>query len=303
MDDSKLDVIMRNIISTGVIKMDAEEAILLCKTVSTILLNEPTVLDLSPPINICGDIHGQLYDLIAVFQSGGFDPSVKYLFLGDYVDRGPNSVEVICLLFAMKVRFPSNIFLLRGNHESPEMTEYFGFANECCTKLSNEALSYFYGAFCCLPISAIIGGKIFCVHGGLSPDLQSIDQIQAIKRPTPIPEEGLLADLLWSDPSRYVTEWGPNERGSTYTFGPSVVQSFLEKNGFIMLIRGHQMAQKGVDFPFAPLKTVATVFTASCYAGQNTNKAAYMSFDQALNFNIFVLHQSADINEEEAENE
>ncbi|KAH0789786.1 Ser/Thr protein phosphatase [Histomonas meleagridis] len=292
MDDNKLDAIMQDIITTGTTKISPQEAILLCQTVSKILLNEPSVLDLKPPINICGDIHGQLNDLVAAFQSSGFGPSVKYLFLGDYVDRGKNSVEVICLLFVMKIRFPSNIFLLRGNHESPEMTEYFGFANECCTKLTNNALQHFYNAFDCLPISAIIGGKIFCVHGGLSPSLQTVDQIRAIKRPTAIPAEGLLADLLWSDPSRIISEWGPNERGSTYTYGINVVRSFLDKNGFTMLIRGHQMCQKGFDFPFAPVKTVVTVFTASCYAGINTNSAAYIAIDASNKPTAIVLHQS-----------
>ena len=282
-------------------KLEADDAISICNIVTPILLSEPTVLEIDPPINICGDIHGQLSDLISVFdkRNGGFRQDIKYLFLGDYVDRGPNSVEVICLLFIMKIMFPKNIYLLRGNHESPEMTEFFGFADECNYKLSMDTLPSFYNAFDALPISAIIGRKIFCVHGGLSPSLTKISQIREITRPIGIPEEGILADLLWSDPSKNVNEWGPNERGSTYTYGPKAVQTFLESNDMSMIIRGHQMAQNGVDYPFAPNKTVITVFTASHYAGVNNNSAGYVSVDEKNNVKAFVI---VDEDEEKCDN-
>lgn len=257
----------------------------ICEYVQQLLLQEESLLYLESPIKICGDIHGQLNDLVRVLQTGGFDVNSKYLFLGDYVDRGPNSLEVICLLFALKCRFPSNVFLLRGNHESPEMTESFGFAYEVEEKLkdtdqANYVLSKFYEAFDSLPIAALISNKIFCVHGGLSPELQSVDEILQIERPTSIPEEGILADLLWSDPNIKTEQWGPNDRGATFTWGKKIASEFIENNKLNKIVRGHQMAQNGINFPFYPDRSVITVFTASNYAGQYNNVAAFVEVDK-----------------------
>ena len=257
----------------------------ICDYVKQILLQEDSLLYLESPIKICGDIHGQLNDLVRVLQTGGFDVNSKYLFLGDYVDRGPNSLEVICLLFALKCRFPSNVFLLRGNHESPEMTESFGFAYEVVEKLkddeqANYVLSKFYEAFDCLPIAALISNKIFCVHGGLSPKLKSIEDILSIERPTDIPEEGILADLLWSDPNINTQLWGPNDRGATWTWGQKIATDFIKANKLNKIVRGHQMAQNGINFPFYPDRSVITVFTASNYAGQYNNVAAFVEVDK-----------------------
>lgn len=257
----------------------------ICDYVQQLLLQEESLLYLESPIKICGDIHGQLNDLVRVLQTGGFDMTTKYLFLGDYVDRGPNSLEVICLLFALKCRFPQNVFLLRGNHESPEMTESFGFAYEVEEKLkdadqANVVLAKFYDAFDCLPIAALISDKIFCVHGGLSPKLESIDEILQIKRPTSIPEEGILADLLWSDPNINTESWGPNDRGATFTWGKKIATDFITNNKLTKIVRGHQMAQNGINFPFYPDRCVITVFTASNYAGQYNNVAAFVEVDK-----------------------
>lgn len=292
MRDEDLKSIMLSILQNPMeVAISPDEAEYICGRVTQILLKEPTVLEIDPPINICGDIHGQIGDLISIFdqRNCGFGPDTKFLFLGDYVDRGPNSVEVICLLFTMKILFPANVFLLRGNHESPEMTEYFGFREECEKKKLSGALCSFYNAFDALPISAVVGKKIFCVHGGLSQSLNFVKQIQEIQRPTAIPEDGILADLLWSDPSKRFDYWGPNERGSTITYGPKAVREFLDRNGLSMIIRGHQMAQNGVDYPYAPIKTVITVFTASNYAGAYKNLAGFVSVDENINVSLFAI--------------
>lgn len=257
----------------------------ICDYVQQLLLQEESLLYLESPIKICGDIHGQLNDLVRVLQTGGFDINSKYLFLGDYVDRGPNSLEVICLLFALKCRFPQNVFLLRGNHESPEMADSFGFAYEVEEKLkdseqANIVLTKFYDAFDCLPIAALISDKIFCVHGGLSPELKAVNDILQIKRPTSIPEEGILADLLWSDPNINTELWGPNDRGATFTWGKKVASDFIQSNKLNKIVRGHQMAQNGINYPFFPDRSVITVFTASNYAGQYTNVAAFVEVDK-----------------------
>ena len=270
-------------------KIDTQNSKWLCQTVKPLLLAEPTILELDPPIQICGDIHGQFQDLLRVFQSGGMPPETRYLFLGDYVDRGPKSLEVITLLFALKIRYPDKIFLLRGNHESPEMTELFGFLEECNQKLDEYLWPTFCDVFNALPIAAIIGGQYFCVHGGLSPHLTSLDQIRQIQRPISIPEDGFMADLLWSDPSARTIEWGPNERGATITWGLRAVNAFLRKEKLKYIIRGHQMAMDGYHFPFYPDCRVITVFTASHYAGEFKNKAAFMTIDQNNNYSFSVL--------------
>ena len=260
----------------------------LCDEIKPILFNEPSLLDIEPPVRICGDVHGQFHDLLRVFDSG-FVPENKFLFLGDYVDRGDQSIEVIGLLFALKILYPQNIFLLRGNHESIEMAEQFGFLDECVLKLNEDIFYKFMNAFNYLPIAAVVGKKLFCVHGGLSPSLQTIDQIREILRPTCIPEEGIIADLLWSDPDPRTQDWGPNDRGATITWGLSAAKLFLENNKMEKVIRGHQLANEGYAFPFAPDESVVTIFTASYYAKRYANKAAFISVDEQCNCNYHIL--------------
>ena len=284
-----LDRIINELISEQALTLCVEEVIWLCKGVSNIFLDEPSLLEIEPPVNICGDIHGQFGDLIRVLQSSDFTPDTKYLFLGDYVDRGDQSLEVICLLFAMKMRFPDNVYLLRGNHESPEMTEAFGFAEECEEKLEFAVLGHFLDAFDCLPVAAVVGGKLFCVHGGLSPVMKNLHEVKAIERPCGVPEDGILADLLWSDPSRATIEWGPNDRGATYTWGLKVAKEFMEANGIERIIRAHQMAFGGYDFPFSPDRSVITVFTASSYANRYKNSAAFITVNNELKLQFTVL--------------
>lgn len=268
--------------------------VLLCKTAEQIFLKEDSLLDLESPIKVCGDVHGQLNDLLNILQKGGFENDSKYLFLGDYIDRGPNSLEVICLLFALKCVYPTKIYLLRGNHESPEMAESFGFTEEIEKKLgqgefSDSIINAFYDTFDCLPISALINDDIFCVHGGISPELDRIEDLLRIKRPVQIPDKGVIADLLWSDPDKKTFLWGPNERGFTFTWGHAVATEFITKNKLSMIIRAHQMAAQGIDFPFYPDQRVITVFSASNYTGVNSNVGAFIEIEEdppTLNFTL-----------------
>ena len=292
-ENAQLDRIINDLITNGYLTLDIEDIEWLCDTAAEVFLEEPSLLEIEPPVNICGDIHGQFSDLIRVLQCHDFDENTKYLFLGDYVDRGEQSLEVVCLLFAMKLRFPDNIFLLRGNHESPEMTESFGFVDECERKLDYSIVSHFHDLFDCLPIAAVVGEKIFCVHGGLSPSLKSLDDIRSVVRPCGIPEEGIVADLLWSDPSPATETWGPNDRGSTFTWGLRIAEKFLDDNNLERIVRGHQMAFGGYDFPFAPNEDVITIFTASCYANRFTNSAAFLSVNESLEMEFVVLEPRA----------
>lgn len=146
----------------------------LCLKSREIFLQQPILLELEAPLKICGDIHGQYTDLLRLFEYGGFPPEANYLFLGDYVDRGKQSLETICLLLAYKIKYPENFFLLRGNHECASINRIYGFYDECKRRYNVKLWKTFTDCFNCLPIAAIIDEKIFCCHGGLSPDLQVI---------------------------------------------------------------------------------------------------------------------------------
>jgi serine/threonine-protein phosphatase PP1 catalytic subunit len=271
------------------LKFSISDAQWLCQSVAPVFLLDPTLLKLDGPVRICGDIHGQLPDLLRSFDSGGLPPYVTWLFLGDYVDRGPKSVEVICLLFALKLRFPSHIYLLRGNHESADTTEIFGFAQECRTKLNGQAWLDFCEVFDTLPLAAIVASSIFCVHGGISPMLDKVGQIAQIARPAKIPPRGLITDLLWSDPSRQLANFGPNARGPTVSWGMNAVVSFLQRNQLRKIVRAHQVAMDGFDFPFFPNESVVTLFTASNYAPDTPNRAAFLVVQSDARCDFHVL--------------
>ncbi|KAH0502284.1 Serine/threonine-protein phosphatase PP1-gamma catalytic subunit [Microtus ochrogaster] len=252
----------------------------LCLKSREIFLSQPILLELEAPLKICGDIHGQYYDLLRLFEYGGFPPESNYLFLGDYVDRGKQSLETICLLLAYKIKYPENFFLLRGNHECASINRIYGFYDECKRRYNIKLWKTFTDCFNCLPIAAIVDEKIFCCHGGLSPDLQSMEQIRRIMRPTDVPDQGLLCDLLWSDPDKDVLGWGENDRGVSFTFGAEVVAKFLHKHDLDLICRAHQVVEDGYEF-FAKRQLV-TLFSAPNYCGEFDNAGAMMSVDETL---------------------
>merc|ERR1711972_338895 len=164
----------------------------LCIWSRDIFMTQPTLLELECPIKICGDIHGQYTDLLRLFEYGGFPPEANYLFLGDYVDRGKQSLETMCLLLAYKVKYPENVFLLRGNHECAAINRIYGFYDECKRRHSIRLWKSFCDLFNVFPVAALVDDRIMCMHGGLSPELQSFDQIRNISRPVDVPDNGLL---------------------------------------------------------------------------------------------------------------
>ncbi|KAI9323100.1 Metallo-dependent phosphatase-like protein [Dichotomocladium elegans] len=256
------------------------EVVAICRSAMEIFLSQPSLLELSPPVKIVGDTHGQYTDLIRLFEMGGSPPSSNYLFLGDYVDRGKQSLETMLLLLCYKIRYPENFFLLRGNHECANVTKVYGFYDECKRRLNPKMWRTFVDTFNTLPIAALVAGKIFCVHGGLSPSLHNMDEVRNIQRPTDVPDYGLLNDLLWSDPSEVTLDWEDNERGVSYCFGKKVINEFLAKFDLDLVCRAHMVVEDGYEF-FND-RTLVTVFSAPNYCGEFDNFGAIMSVSEEL---------------------
>ena len=259
----------------------------LINTSKKILIEQPTFLELETPITVCGDTHGQFPDLLRLFDLGGYPPGTNYLFLGDYVDRGEQSIETICLLLAYKIKYEENFFILRGNHECGSINRIYGFYDECKRRYSIKIWKNFVDLFNCLPIAACIDDKIFLVHGGLSPELKNIDDIKKIMRPTDVAEEGLLCDLLWSDPENSNKDWGVNDRGVSVTFNVRVLEKFLENNDLDLLCRAHQVVEEGYEF-FGDKKLV-TVFSAPNYCGEFDNNGGIMLVDENLRCSFKII--------------
>ena len=264
-----------------------EEVKLICSKARSLFMEQSCLLELCSPIRVVGDIHGQYSDLLRLFEYGGFPPESNYLFLGDYVDRGKNSLEVTLLLLCYKIKFPENFFMLRGNHECSSISRIYGFYDECKRRYSIKIWKTFMDVFNCLPFAAIIEEKIFCIHGGLSPELKSLQQIQNIPRPTDVPDTGMICDFLWSDPDQDVQGWGENDRGVSYTFGEQVIDEFLKRFDFDLIVRAHQVVENGYEF-FAKRKLV-TVFSAPNYCGEFDNAGAMMHVDETLMCSFQIL--------------
>lgn len=272
---------------------------------SQIMSKEPNLLQVGVPSTVIGDIHGQLFDLFQMFECSGYPdekPNMNYIFLGDYVDRGDRSIEVLILLYALKINYPNRIFLLRGNHECKRMTEYFTFELECKKRYSEELFNSSVNSFKSLPLAAILNEQFFCVHAGISSELISLDQINQIDRfVVNTPSNGIFCDLLWSDPdndydSKVLTAVNSTElfsfnmdRRCSEFYSYQAVLNFLNMNDLLCVIRGHQPQDSGyrmyktnteTHFP-----TLITLFSAPNYCHTYQNKAATLIYDGEL-FNI-----------------
>ncbi|WOL03296.1 serine/threonine-protein phosphatase PP1-like isoform X1 [Canna indica] len=262
------------------VQLSESEIRQLCIEAKSVFLSQPNLLDVHAPIKICGDIHGQYLDLLKLFEKGGFPPHSSYLFLGDYVDRGKQSLETICLLLAYKVKYPDKVFLLRGNHEDAKINRVYGFYDECKRRFNVRLWKTFCDCFNCLPMAALIDEKILCMHGGLSPELDNLDQIRNVERPAEIPDYGLLCDLLWADPDPKNEGWGESDRGVSITFGVDKLEEFLNKHELDLICRGHQVVEDGYEF-FGQRRLV-TIFSAPNYCGEFDNAGALLSIDENL---------------------
>lgn len=260
------------------IPLTTEETKNLCERLKQLLIEEPTLAHIQTPVTVCGDIHGQFWDLEELFKRGGPLPETQYLFLGDFVDRGAYSIQVVELLLCYKALYPNRVTMLRGNHESRTINQLYGFWTECqnyygdprAWEMLNEVFDYF-------PLAALIDNRIFCVHGGLSPEVKTVDQVSVLNRFTEPASDGPVPDLLWSDP---VDGRGfvRSNRGAGHFWGADVSQNFCQLNGLDYIIRAHQLVMEGYEWTHD--EKVLTLFSAPNYVYRSGNSAAILKLDK-----------------------
>jgi protein phosphatase len=281
----------------------SEHIIQLCEAAERIMISQPMVLQVRAPLKIFGDIHGQYSDLMRFFdlwgspcdgQQDGDIESLDYLFLGDFIDRGSHSLETICLLLALKVRYPDQVHLLRGNHEDKWINNGFGFSEECAIRLGEDpneddsVFSRMNRLFEYLPLAAVIDQKVICLHGGIGASLNYVEEIEHLPRPLEVihevvtQEQQLVVDILWSDPTDSDYELGilpntirdPSGTGNIVKFGPDRVKQFLANNNLSMIIRAHECVMDGFE-RFAA-GSLITLFSATDYCGKHKNAGAVL---------------------------
>lgn len=251
----------------------------LCNEATNIFQKEPNLLVVNNDVTVVGDLHGQILDLFRILNLMGEPPDRNYLFLGDFVDRGDFSTETITLVLILKVLFPSNIFIIRGNHEFSEMFTRCGFSNELSSIYSDETvLSAFEECFAYMPLAALVNDSILCVHGGIGPSFNTLGQISDIKRPLYGYDDDVIMSIVWSDPSSKVDTYAPSTRGSGYFFGIEALSRFLQSQVLDFLVRGHESIDNGVQEQLNG--QIATVFSASNYCGMLNNKSGVLELNK-----------------------
>lgn len=293
------------------------DAITLAKRTALKLRSEQNVLRLTGTYTIVGDLHGQFYDLIKIFKLSGLPPSANYLFLGNYVGGGGFNCETLLLLLVLKSQFPDNVYLLRGTNESRCTSAAFHFEEECCLKYCNEFYCAMVENFESFPLAAVVNQRYFCVHGGLSPDIEYIESISSFPRFGEVPPKGPMCDLLWADPhwdadnpvavarspsDEYYTpgtnfhdlepDFSPNtKRGRSYIFNFASIKYFLAKNKILCIVRSHEVEDNGYKL-YRPLPStnypcMISVFSAPNYCGSFENMGAVVKIGEEIQFTKF----------------
>ncbi len=274
-----------------------DEVAEICSLYREIAVEESNIQRVQAPVSIVGDVHGQFYDVLELFKLNGRPPTTNYLFLGDFVDRGFYSVETLLLLLCLKIRYPDKMCLVRGNHESRQVTQVYGFYDECLRKygspavwrLCTEVFDYF-------TLGAIIEDRILCLHGGLSPNFDNLDEIRRIDRKREVPHEGAMADIMWSDPDETVTGWAMSPRGAGYLFGEEIVSKFNHMNKISLIARAHQLVMEGFKLMFND--QLVTVWSAPNYCYRCGNAAAAMNVSEDGRYD-FLCFDAAPLGERE----
>lgn len=274
-------------------RITEDQALKILTMASDCLKKEPNLLTVPAPVTVCGDIHGQYYDLLKLFEIGGDPATTPYLFLGDYVDRGSFSFECLIYLYSLKLNYNSHFWMLRGNHECKHLTSYFTFKNECLHKYNLKIYEACCESFNALPLAALMNGQYFCVHGGISPDLKTPSDVNKINRFREIPSRGLMCDLVWSDPIEKYDEladdltqgtFGINQvRGCSFAFTYQASCEFLQRSGLLSIIRAHEAQDAGYRM-YKNTKTLGfpsllTLFSAPNYLDTYNNKAAILKYE------------------------
>ncbi|KAF8382150.1 hypothetical protein PRIPAC_71292 [Pristionchus pacificus] len=270
-------------------QVSAGEIAYICRLAHKLFLEQPSLIEIEAPVKICGDVHGQFADLLRLFNKTGFPPSSNYLFLGDYVDRGKHNLETILLLLGYKLRYPKTFFLLRGNHELSSINRVYGFLEECVRRYGTQRVYMdIQDVFTVMPLSAVVGEKILCMHGGLSPVLNRLDDLRNVHRPFDDPPPcSLECDVMWADPMPGVMGFINSPRGTSHVFGEQALKEKCDQLKIDLVVRAHQVVQDGYEF-FAGRKLV-TIFSAPHYCAQFDNAAAVLCVDKQLKCSFEIL--------------
>ena len=251
--------------------------------VRDLFLAEGALVRVTAPVHVCGDIHGQLHDLLNLFKLAKPPPEEKFLFLGDYVDRGKFGIECVAILMGYKCLYPDRIVLLRGNHETATVNRQYGFFEECKRKYSVRMWKKFSDVFMCLPLAATINDAILCMHGGISRELTSLRAIEAIQLPLEVGDTGLVCDLLWADPCEDTPEWAESDRGVSFLFGEKPLDRCLKACDLDLVVRAHQVMDHGYKFfPGNHDRKLVTVFSATNYCGAFSNCGGMLNVAENL---------------------
>jgi len=280
---SKLSEDVENTISEDQIEQ-------LCAKAAEIFSAEPNCVPVLAPVTVVGDVHGQYFDLIELFKIAGDVPDTNFLFLGDYVDRGYYSIQCVTLLTLLKVRYPNRVTMVRGNHESRQVTQVYGFYDEVLRKYgSSRVWTSFTDMFDNLPLSAVIEGSIFAPHGGLSPAGTTVDEINSLMRFQEVPHDGAMCDLLWSDPDDR-PGWNLSPRGAGYVFGEDISKEFNHVNGLQLVVRAHQLVMDG--YQWAHDDNCLTIFSAPNYCYRCGNLAGILEVYENLDTKLITYTPS-----------
>jgi protein phosphatase len=262
---------------------------------------QETLLDVPLPVYVIGDLHGNIFDLLRILLFARPPPKNRFLFLGDYVDRGQYSVEVIVLLFALLAKYPAHIFLLRGNHEFDRMNSLYGFKTDVLTLYADfgqEIYAQINNCFQFLPLAAVVGGEIFCVHGGISCQVTSFRQLRSVRRPIESYDSPVVSDLMWSDPAAETKDYEQSTRGNGSMFGSAAVKAFQKSLKVTTIIRAHQVVTLGVE-RFGS-DDLYTVFSSSNYNPDVENRCGLIFFNSFGEMQAFSLPQLTQVPRESA---